>query len=234
MVTALTGKALKATAKEIIEFAENYAKSFGKEISSLDRKAYCHYIQTFLKQYWLEERELKILASQLGIYWFPRDITIPYSHIASISFDYEGTKYTNPEDKQEFTIFCSDRSIIGVDCVLKHTRNGFQDSSYFTHFVPLLADVWSNYQGALKSISFSNETPKKRDDILRSLQERYINSPLNREYKNGMCLTKHQMIHLFFNQYLPGIKGICSQCFNLSLPREGFGARWKSKEKKRH
>lgn len=47
MVTTLrlNEKTLRATAKEIIEFAEKYAKSFGIEISSLDRKAYHHLIR---------------------------------------------------------------------------------------------------------------------------------------------------------------------------------------------
>lgn len=53
---------------------------------------------------------------------------------------------------------------------------------------------------------------------------------MNREYENGMSLTEHQVIHLFLNQYLPGIKGICSRCFKLTLPLKGFGSRWRSKK----
>lgn len=232
MVTlCIKEKPLKVTAAELIEQSKNYITSLGIEISTLPRTNYRRFIRVYAEQYRLDERELKKLADHLDIKWFPPDSSIPHSYVPSICFEYDGIKYTNPDDSQEFTLFCSSKSIFGVECVLKHTKNGYQDPSYFTHFVPLLADVWSNYQNALKPVSFSAQTPlKKRDDILRNLQERYINSPLNREYKNGMSLTKHQVIHLFFNQYLPGIEGICPICFKLSLPLKGFGASWESRK----
>jgi len=226
-----------ATAAEIIKLTNNYLESLGIPISSQslntrERSAYHRYIRSHLQEYHLSERELKKLAEYLHIEWFDRDHSIPQSFIASLSLEHEGIKYTNPNDHQEFTIFCSSKSIFGVKCVLKHTQKGYQDPTYFTHFVPSLAIVKSNYYEALKPISQKIErlSPKKRDEILRFHAQRTVNSPLNREYKDkGMNLTELQIIHLFFNLYMPGCNGICQNCFKLSLPIEGFGARWLSK-----
>jgi hypothetical protein len=186
-----------------------------------------------LEEYQLSERELKKLAKHLQIEWIERDCSIPQTFIPSISLEHEGIKYTNPTDPKEFTIFCSSKSAFGARCVLKHTKNGYQDPSYFTHFVPSLAIVKSNYQEALKPITQKVERlpAQKKDEIIRNIAQQHINSPLNREYKNnGMKLTELQIIHLFFNLYMPGIDGICPKCFKLSLPIEGFGARWLSQD----
>lgn len=221
-----------ATAAEIIKLTNNYLESLGIQVSALSRTAYHHFIRTYLNEYRLDEKELKKLARELHIEWFDRDISIPQSFIPSISIEYKGIKYTNPDDHQDFTIFCSSESIFGVKCVLKHTQKGYQDPSFFTHFVPSLAIVKSNYEEALKPLKVEKLLPKKRDDILRRLGQQHINSPLNQEYKqNGMHLTELQIIHLFFNLYMPGIQGICQQCFKLSLPLNGFGARWHCKNK---
>lgn len=223
---------IKVTAREIIGLTQNYIKSLGIDPDSLSLSNYRHFIRTFAEQYQLRDRrELEDLASHIDIKWFPPDSSIPHSYVPSICFRYNGIKYTNPEDPKDFTVFVSCYRTFKGDYVMKHTRYGYQDISYFVHFVPLLADISEEYRKAVASANLSDKIlPKKKDAILRNLQEQFINSPLNKAHKEGMCLTKHEVIHRFFNQYVPGIDGICPKCFKLFLPKEGFGTRWEFRD----
>ena len=75
-------------------------------LDQIGRDTYRHLVRLFYLESCLPEYELKQLAHYLDIQWFDRDASIPVSYRPSIAFDFEGIKYTNPKDSEDFTVFC--------------------------------------------------------------------------------------------------------------------------------
>lgn len=50
----------------------------------------------------------------------------------------------------------------------------------------------------------------------------------------GMTPGQIQTINLFFEKYVPGIEGICTSCYKVSLPMAGSGEQWKFRSDERY
>lgn len=204
MSTCLTTSQL-TTARSVIERTAKYIEELG--FTNVNQREYIDLLRTCSSEADLSEYELKKLAEHLGIQWFRRDNSIPLSYKPSIAFEYWGIKYTHPKDPKDFTVFCSKDCVFGIKCVLKHTKHGYQDPTYFTDLIPSLVEINNLYTLRLENAYAGNSlAPHKREQI--------------------------KCINMFFGKYLPEIEGICPKCFKLLLPNAGFGARYVSHCKK--
>lgn len=188
------------------------------------REKYKELVLQEAENYKLNENQVKELARHLGI-----TVLSPPKNAKgwtlSICKIYMSLKYTNPNEPKEFIVMVSSRSLFGVQGIIHHTPNGYLDISWFKNFVMDL-DLYSQaYENGLKSIS-PNLTNDERIAAERKLFTYNVNTPINRAFSNGLTVEQLRAAHAFFLKYIPQVEGICKNCFCLSLPQSGAGARW--------
>ena len=211
--------------KEIIDKTAALIKEHG--INPGEEK-YRELVLIEAEKYQLNENHIKELARHLKI-----DLPSPPANaknwILSICKIYMSAKYTNPVDPREYILMVSSKSFFGVQGVIHYTQNGYLDTSWFKDFIMDLDKHAINYERALKSIPVDTDK-NQRIRLDREFFSKNVNDPINQTYSGGITIEQLRVAHAFFKKYLPVVEGICNNCFKLSFPLGGAGARWVSSE----
>jgi len=221
-------KKKSGTASQAIREAQAEIQRNSIPIRSNSSPKYRHLVLKAASQYHLSPVELKSLAGHLGIEWISPPRSIPKTWTPSISTKPIGIKYTNPNDSEDYAVLVSSQSIFGVKGIIRHTSKGYLDISWFTEFVPMLADVYAEYESAIGELPSQCDVLKRiRQE--RALMSRYINDSINAKYDQGMTVEQSGAIHALLKTYMPGVEGLCRKCYKLFLPRSGLGESWQLK-----
>lgn len=162
----------------------------------------------------LNERDIVELAIQIGIKIFPRDkvfenylgssrqvITgLPENWTPFLSKIYYSLAYQNPEDPMEYLAivpFATGK----LPHIVHYTGEGYVDPNWFNNVVPVLYDI--------------SCTDKSQNKIGRAFK------------KEKLTLGQVNTINHFFKaDPILKILGVCTKCYEVSLPEKGFGVRY--------
>lgn len=128
---------------------------------------------------------------------------------------YLAPRYENPNDSMEYivTIPHDDRGFLPY--IIHHTRGGFADARWFYEIVPQLEQIL-------------------RDKSLGRPFSFKFNEAINQMFGDQMTRGQVQAINVFFGKFVPGIEGVCSTCYKVSLPDSGSGEKWTYRRKNKY
>lgn len=162
----------------------------------------------------LSHHDIVQLALHLGMKVFPRHLTyrnhlgsskavvagLPDTWIPFLDDYYFSLAYRNPKDQNEYIIVVP--STPGhLPHIIHQTSDGLVHPDWFNKIVPLLYKI--SVEGTIK---------------------RNITKPFKNE---NLTLGQVNTINHFFNQDpILKIEGVCTKCYQVSLPQKGFGVRY--------
>lgn len=152
------------------------------------------------------------LGLHLGMKLFPRPKGIGQDWKYSLCKSYLSQRYTNPKNPCEYTVVVPPGNKGSLPYVIHRSGQGYADARWFLEVIPELATIISDPAvGRPFSMNFNSELNKFFE---------------TRNHGKGMTPGQIQALNLFFEKYVPGIEGICTSCFKVSLPISGAGERW--------
>jgi hypothetical protein len=151
--------------------------------------------------YHLTELQVRDILSTLNVKTFERPKGVTMDWRPSITVEDLSIKYTNPEDPEEYISCVPPPDGGDKPYVMHHTPEGYVTLEWFTKILP--------------------ELEKMRQDGAADIHA-------HDHFKNeSLSLGQVTTINRYFQgESIVGIKGICTQCFKVSLPRSGFGIRY--------
>ncbi len=152
------------------------------------------------------------LAHYVGIKLYPRPNGLPETWPITLCKSYLAQKYINPLDPSEWLVVMHPDALGCLPYLIHRTPLGFADARWFYEIVPELANI-------------------VKDPTIGHPFSMTFNEAVNQKFasqRNGRGMTPGQIqtINLFFQQYVPGLEGVCSTCFKVMLPMSGAGERW--------
>lgn len=160
----------------------------------------------------LSSNQTTQLALHIGLKWYPRPKNVPESWKLLICKDHLSQKYLNPLDLREYVSIKLPKALGGLPYILHRTSQGYADAQWFYEMVPELEML-------LKDPTISHPFSELFNLTVNRLFE-------NRRNGLGMTVGQLQAINLFFEKHVPGLDGICTTCFKISLPKSGAGERF--------
>lgn len=162
----------------------------------------------------LSSSQVTELAVQIGLKWYPRPKNVPESWKLVICKDYLAQRYNNPDDPYEYIVVVRSDMRGGRPYIVHRTPEGYADVKWFYEVFPQLDKLLKDpAMGRPFSMSFNQIVNGWFRDAGKEMRPGHV-----------------QALNLFFEKYVPGIKGICSTCFMVSLPRSGAGIRYTHRE----
>lgn len=180
---------------------------------------------------------LKDLAKYLDIHFEPPpkayDQWYPSFCASLIS-----VKYVNPQDHREYITIPTPRSPIGSIQVLHHYPTGYQCVEYFNAFIPrvslqeLVAKYYEGAEAANDAVFDESEENRMivNSHLLSSGRGNFSRTIAKNVMIHYSDLEEYtvRVLHAFFDIYVPYVDGVCSNCFKISLPDNGFGIKYDS------
>ncbi len=174
-------------------------------------REYKHLILAAAEKRPLSPHQVNQLAHHLNLKLYPKPSNLPEDWKYFLCKSYLAQRYRHPSDSREYVVVMPPSSIGYRPYVIHRTRIGYADPRWFYEVVPQLEKI-------IKDPTVGDLFSRKFNRTLNSLCE---NAP------GGMTMGQVQAINLFFEQYVPGVTGLCPVCFKVSLPRGGAGKRWR-------
>ncbi|MBA2367390.1 MAG: hypothetical protein H0V82_00005 [Candidatus Protochlamydia sp.] len=173
---------------------------------------YKHLIAEEAEYHNLPKLAVQNLALYLGIKLFPQPQGIPTSWPTYLCKKFLGQKYVNPLNSMEWVIVKQSCPMGKEPYIIHRTIDGFADNRWFYEIVPQLFEI-SNAPNL--GIAFSS-------NFNEAMNKKFATQNKERQ----MTLGQVQAINLFFDKYVPSLEGVCSRCFQVTLPKRGAGERW--------
>lgn len=162
----------------------------------------------------LPASQLINLALHLGVRWFPKPVNIPDTWKIVLCKKFLSQRYNNPTNPEEYVVIKSPNSYGGLPYIIHKTSEGYAENRWFTEVIPNLNELLAQ--------AFSDCKYPYTEDFNTTVNQFFENA------QNGKGMTVGQVaaFNLFFDKYVPGLEGICTNCFRVSLPNSGAGERW--------
>ncbi len=156
------------------------------------------------------------LALGLGIKWYQRPKNVPDTWKLILCKSHLSQRYINPTDSAEHVTVKPPDSPGDLPYIIHRTVAGFADPRWFCDVIP-------NLDNLLKTVLSDPKIRHPLNEDFNLLINQYFASERNGQ---GMTTGQVQALNLFFEKHVPGLEGICTTCFRVSLPLRGAGERW--------
>lgn len=99
--------------------------------------------------------------------------------------------------------------------LIHRTSVGYADITWFKEVIPELEKII-------------------KDPTIGYSFSRKFNAAVNQLFDKGMKPGQVQALNLFFGKYVPGIEGVCTTCYKVTLPMSGAGEKWTNRKDERY
>lgn len=186
------------------------------------------------ENYYLNIHQVKWLADKLNIPY--EKIPEQYSAwIPGFSNYLTCIKYTNPSDPREYILQAQARNKLGsLELLHRDPSNPKVFSSVvFQKIIPYFTEdldaLRNNLHQKVKQDHPAIQTYDldKQGAIIRGAFGEVVCKTVNKSHPSIDPFTI-RVIHAFFDIGIPEIDGMCPKCYRVSMPKSGFGIRYKS------
>ncbi len=159
----------------------------------------------------LPTRQVKEMMLNFGHYFCRTPPGIPDHWNLVWCKSFLSPKYCNPDDPYEYVTVVPEVRRGHLPYVIHHSSQGFADRRWFLEIIPQL------------------ETILKDPTIGKPFSFKF-NEAINALFGDKMTPGQVAALNIFFGKFVPGVEGICTKCYYVTLPRSGSGESWRNRE----